>query len=807
MSDLEDELREQLASTQQKLNLCQESIKNYRPEKVKDTPENLIPRLGQFPTNAAYFNTVTITHTAKEMQKKEEITQPLAMPTLLGNAANPNASGFNSVHTGVRLTHQQVWRLKGISLGNLVHSLTLAPGEATKVVVQDWSSSQTGNRNESLSQNEASSSSNNDSRAVEEIQNSTAQEALTGSSTNRAKSVSASEGVSLLFISAGAAINNTVATSVNTSNGSKEASVNANQRIQQATEKAAETARTRRASVVKEVSQRDSSATTSRVVANYNHMHALTMMYYEVLEIYEITTEVVRVQPCVFIPFQLMDAKTLLENHAVNLIDAANAAGLDILANAIMVNKQYFHSSLNLPSYLNDISEALQATQNISNYCMQIKMPWQGESDNNIPPAFQESHTAILDNIIELSNNAAALLAQANDINVASKPDSGLDQAVRYLVDALGGRPGMKSTVSSFGGSLQYVERDLLPTYPESTQQEVKAYLTNAKAYFDMLVDTTRSAIDAASKAQASIASLKAVTNVAEQLNPYLEYFNQSVWLKSLTPATVHSLLQNKTHNGASLNTLIDPKPIAITGNLVGFAYSQDDKLDDDLPQQKSTVVVPTGGVFAEAVLGESVAAERIDLTRFWNWQDSPIPLTPPELSPVSTNFSANQMNLTPTDFASFQANLQSSNTLPNPTGLAAMIESMAKGDMFKDMSGKEAAQTLASAVAGYASSSEQKALAIASQNFMKTMDIGEKLATGVLTQGASTLLGGLETLKGTGVLEKMLGLGDDKVSAALDGTSEQDIIEKLKKRPLPEKPKVTKPPDKPLPKTPDEEN
>ena len=36
MSDLEDELREQLASTQQKLNLCQESIKNYRPEKVKE---------------------------------------------------------------------------------------------------------------------------------------------------------------------------------------------------------------------------------------------------------------------------------------------------------------------------------------------------------------------------------------------------------------------------------------------------------------------------------------------------------------------------------------------------------------------------------------------------------------------------------------------------------------------------------------------------------------------------------------------------------------------------------------------------
>jgi hypothetical protein len=39
-----------------------------------------------------------------------------------------------------------------------------------------------------------------------------------------------------------------------------------------------------------------------------------------------------------------------------------------------------------------------------------------------------------------------------------------------------------------------------------------------------------------------------------------------------------------------------------------------------------SNVTLPTHGVLGEAVLGSCPSAEQIDLTRFWNWQDSPIP-------------------------------------------------------------------------------------------------------------------------------------------------------------------------------------
>jgi len=42
-----------------------------------------------------------------------------------------------------------------------------------------------------------------------------------------------------------------------------------------------------------------------------------------------------------------------------------------------------------------------------------------------------------------------------------------------------------------------------------------------------------------------------------------------------------------------------------------------------------STIALPTRGVLGEAVLGHCASAEKIDLTRFWNWQDAPADTAP----------------------------------------------------------------------------------------------------------------------------------------------------------------------------------
>ena len=72
------------------------------------------------------------------------------------------------------------------------------------------------------------------------------------------------------------------------------------------------------------------------------------------------------------------------------------------------------------------------------------------------------------------------------------------------------------------------------------------------------------------------------------------------------------------------------------------------------IPPQ-STIALPTHGVLGEAVLGHCPSAERIDLTRFWNWQDSPGD-TAPAISPVTL----------PTTGPSITAGLTAPNSLGN---------------------------------------------------------------------------------------------------------------------------------------------
>jgi hypothetical protein len=52
-------------------------------------------------------------------------------------------------------------------------------------------------------------------------------------------------------------------------------------------------------------------------------------------------------------------------------------------------------------------------------------------------------------------------------------------------------------------------------------------------------------------------------------------------------------------------------------------------------PHQVTTIMLPTRGVLGEAMLGHCASGEKIDLTRFWNWQDSPAD-TAPAIAPVT---------------------------------------------------------------------------------------------------------------------------------------------------------------------------
>src|SRR5690606_17938354 len=102
----------------------------------------------------------------------------------------------------------------------------------------------------------------------------------------------------------------TTASSSSWSLGNRSVAASMSQNINDRTEQHSTSVRNRRATAVREVSQSEHEQVSTRIVANYNHMHALTVQYYEVVQIYRVTVQLNRFDRALFLPFALLDFST-----------------------------------------------------------------------------------------------------------------------------------------------------------------------------------------------------------------------------------------------------------------------------------------------------------------------------------------------------------------------------------------------------------------------------------------------------------------------------------------------------------------
>jgi hypothetical protein len=225
------------------------------------------------------------------------------------------------------------------------------------------------------------------------------------------------------------------------------------------------------------------------------------------------------------------------------------------------------------------------------------------------------------------------------------------------------------------------------------------------------------------------------------------------------------------------LAPVVDPAPIGVSGNYLIFRmpWEARDLLDTAQPSDaigddpkwvewvgrhadyettvEDFVPLPSGGVFAEAILGRANSAEKLDITRFWNWQDSPIPLQAPDIAAVQAGSRAQQDNTTPSGLAAPIVAFNNPAPLPDPAGVsAATLSALASGSMFRDMSGSSASQALAlAALAGAgqgATTAGQQGVANAAMAAQKDIEMA-KIAAGLVTGGLAG--GGASTVSEKG--------------------------------------------------------
>ncbi|HET7809700.1 MAG TPA: hypothetical protein VFL16_03935 [Steroidobacteraceae bacterium] len=222
-----------------------------------------------------------------------------------------------SIAHGHLLQFKQVWKADGYSLGGLIKSVPLAPGQKKLITVLDWDRTDTATRDEETISTELLSANLSHDRDINEITNAAFHESLNGGSSASVSAVGGGLGLAIGPLVIGGGGGSSWASSDAWSDNSRDFSAQTQNDLRDRTSQAASSVRNQRSTVVETVHQQERVGATVEVIANHNRCHALTIQYFEVLRHFAVQERLAGVRECLFIPLEMTpfdDAKVLRWN-------------------------------------------------------------------------------------------------------------------------------------------------------------------------------------------------------------------------------------------------------------------------------------------------------------------------------------------------------------------------------------------------------------------------------------------------------------------------------------------------------------
>lgn len=778
-----------------------------------DAPADLLPRSGNYPTERVFYRRLLI-----------EAVPPDGQPTAIENLSEAidiapglvEPRGFETFATGALLSFSQSWFSQGLTLGQLLHSTSLAPGESTRLAVVDWNRRQRSATSETVSESEQLASTTNHNRALSEVTSAVATEMQSGTSTSTTESSTRSGGSGFGFEagplafggSSGGSRTSTEVMTASSSFGMRNVSADYAQDINDSTQQNATSARDRRASTVRELSQEEHQQISTRVITNYNHMHALSVQYYEVVQAFKVVTQLERAERCLFVPVKLFDftKPATIERWRGALARAAltSAAGRMLAEfGAVLATSQLPLRAIVRPvravaglavGYLTarsfDTSAGSAATASAdAPPSTSTEAATTGDSTTPAsapPPAPSSAEADPVPAVVAPSTRIGRMIAAGWDVaqideigrlmgrllvptqtNCTYIPEDALligvslrsgtathfdvrrrDGTVVLVQPNAGEQSNTTDGVSLVSpaeiSELTTIALESAVTRSVRTALTLQLSISGAVRTLDIPIELAPGGPRSGLQLCVTFDAGAGMRELIDHLRANALHYTQAV-MRSLDGAEVAAMLAQLSYRSLPLAQLVDQKPIAISSNFLVFRMNMpagndagDPHLAEDVrqwklflqhaglagPEPKTEIVpLPTGGVFGEAVLGRSNAAEKIDLHRFWNWQDSPIPLTPPEIAAVSAESRSRPEAAKPGQLSTPVLSIQAPVALPDPTNIAAVAAAIQNGSMFRDMSGLEQAAAIALAAQKSSAAGATSGLQLAGQNLHTIMD------------------------------------------------------------------------------------
>ncbi|MES2521388.1 MAG: hypothetical protein V4617_01730 [Gemmatimonadota bacterium] len=746
------------------------------------------------------------------------------------------------VGLGYLVDHRQRWINLGSHLGEVTHSLSLAPGEQRQLAYVTWRRTQRTRADESAEAQEAVAAQFVQTRALEEVTSATAREQASGGSQTEANSAATAAGV-VGAVAIGAGLGATIGTvavpGVGTvvggligagvsgvlaaglvttaagasgtiesdTDGDRRIVARLNQRIALSTSQNASAVRSLWSTAVVEDTQGETARASTSNVTNYNHMHALNVQYYELLQHYMTRVDVERVEPLLFVPI----------------------TALDFTGHRFI--RDYWHAVRPLlPAALQEPGDA---------YFVDDSVPDAAPAPRNVPPALVLTPSRLEGLRIRLAfvSDGAVQITLAVGLDAAREvvgeeefPRTAGDVSFRIFrfpriddartierlvlrVDGHSQRFSISALVLDGRYTLGAEARDLDDTAigtepiqagqrrhflpwtmprladPGPTPAEVRERAID--------IARTRARNEAEANAHARLVANEArfLAELRAEVLRRRHAFTRAI-LAAIEPEEVLALMRAvrfghrdaPTEPGVPLSLIADPSPVAVTPGALVFRLRRLDsatrtaiagrlRFARELPDRVALLgyadellthfanpavreaaavtdqlFLPTGGMFAEAVLGRSNAAEYLDLERYFQWTDSPIPHQPPPIASASTD-SRFQRGTADADVPGATLTPAAPVAFPDPVTASGTLAALAQAGLFRDLSGRAELAQIVGSVAGLAGQLGEAAAS------MTGAAADRALATaGQLSQTAMTLAQGAAAPAGSPVSQTRMG-------------------------------------------------
>jgi len=219
---------------------------------------------------------------------------------------------------GYVLNLAQVWKYDGLTLGNLVYSLPLAPGEQQRIAVSERVATASVTETEVVDVAERQHASVREDASTDAVFTSAFEEHVRAGSnySNQARSsswgVAGGIGFALGPIAIGVGAGGGGGSSSNSGStrssldGARTYTSRAAEDMHRSVESEASARRRSQRTAIRLATETDRETVTTKVITNHNKAHALTMQYWEVLRRFTSTTEVEGVTLVCFVPLDLV---------------------------------------------------------------------------------------------------------------------------------------------------------------------------------------------------------------------------------------------------------------------------------------------------------------------------------------------------------------------------------------------------------------------------------------------------------------------------------------------------------------------